>query len=51
MVEYTPEFTLEVQEVKGACPAGEVYAKQNMAAENGLMDFLYQRVRADPRTC
>jgi uncharacterized metal-binding protein len=33
MVEYTPEFTLEVQEVKGACPAGEVYAKQNMAAE------------------
>jgi len=32
MVEYTPEFTLEVQGVKGACSAGEVYAKQSMAA-------------------
>jgi len=32
IVEYTPEFILEAQEAKGACPAGEVYANQNMAA-------------------
>ena len=27
----TPDFSLEVEGVKGACPAGEVYAKQNIA--------------------
>ena len=27
---YTPDFSLEVQEVKGYCPAGEVYAKRNI---------------------
>ena len=31
MIESTPEFTLEVQEVKGACPAGEAYAQRSMA--------------------
>jgi len=31
MVEYTPDFTLEVEGVKGVCPAGEVYAKQTIA--------------------
>lgn len=28
---YTPDFSLKVQGVKGACPAGEKYAKQVMA--------------------
>ena len=27
----TPDFSLEVEGVKGACPAGEVYAKRNIA--------------------
>ena len=27
----TPDFSLAVEGVKGACPAGEVYAKQNIA--------------------
>ena len=31
MVHYTPDFTLEVEGVKGVCPAGEVYAKQTIA--------------------
>ena len=31
MAEYTPDFTLEVEGVKGVCPAGEVYAKQTIA--------------------
>ncbi len=30
---YTPDFSLDVQEVKGLCPAGEVWAKQNIAAK------------------
>jgi uncharacterized metal-binding protein len=30
METYTPDFSLEVQGVKGFCPAGEVYAKQQM---------------------
>ena len=30
MENYTPDFTLEVQGVKGFCPAGEVYAKRQM---------------------
>ena len=30
---YTPDFTLEVEGVKGCCPAGEKYAQQ-MSAEN-----------------
>jgi hypothetical protein len=32
MITYTPDFTLEVEGVKGRCPAGEKYAEQ-MAAE------------------
>ena len=28
---YTPDFSLEVEGVKGSCPAGEVYAKRNMS--------------------
>ena len=28
---YTPDFSLEVQGVKGVCPAGEVYAKRNIS--------------------
>ena len=31
MEDYTPDFTLAVQGVKGLCPAGEVYAKRNMS--------------------
>jgi hypothetical protein len=27
MEEYTPDFTLDVQRVKGSCPAGEGWAK------------------------
>ncbi|MDH3750283.1 MAG: putative zinc-binding protein [Gammaproteobacteria bacterium] len=27
----TPDFSIEVSEVKGLCPAGEVYAKQSIA--------------------
>jgi uncharacterized metal-binding protein len=27
----TPDFSLEVEGVKGACPAGEAYAKRNIA--------------------
>jgi uncharacterized metal-binding protein len=30
METYTPDFSLQVQGVKGFCPAGEVYAKQQM---------------------
>ena len=29
---YTPDFSLDVQEVKGLCPAGEMFAKQQLAA-------------------
>jgi uncharacterized metal-binding protein len=29
---YTSDFSLDVQGVKGYCPAGEVYAKQQLAA-------------------
>ena len=32
---YTPDFTLEVEGVKGRCPAGEKYAEQ-MAAEKKI---------------
>jgi uncharacterized metal-binding protein len=31
MDDFTPEFSLKVQKVKGVCPAGEVYARQQMA--------------------
>lgn len=31
MNSYTPDFSLDVQEVKGLCPAGEVWAKRNIA--------------------
>ena len=30
---HTPDFSLEVQGVKGLCPAGEVYAKQQIEAK------------------
>ena len=30
MDDYTADFSLEVQGVKGVCPAGEVYAKRNI---------------------
>lgn len=31
MQDQTPDFAVEVQGVKGFCPAGEVYAKRNIA--------------------
>lgn len=31
MAAYTPDFTLDVEGVKGVCPAGEVYATQTIA--------------------
>jgi uncharacterized metal-binding protein len=31
MDNYTPDFSLDVQGVKGFCPAGEVYSKQQIA--------------------
>jgi uncharacterized metal-binding protein len=31
MAKSTPDFSIEVSEVNGHCPAGEVYAKQNIA--------------------
>src|SRR6266702_6370228 len=31
MTESTPDFTLEVEGVKGVCPAGEVYSKRSIA--------------------
>lgn len=31
---YTPDFSLDVQGVKGFCPAGEAYAKQQLAAKS-----------------
>lgn len=31
MVKLTPDFSIEVSEVRGVCPAGEVYAKRNIA--------------------
>ena len=33
MGEYTPDFSLAVQGVKGLCPAGEDYAKKQIAAK------------------
>lgn len=30
---YTPDFTLDVQGIKGFCPAGEAYANQQIAAK------------------
>jgi uncharacterized metal-binding protein len=32
MEHYTPDFSLDVQGVKGFCPAGEAYAQQQMEA-------------------
>ena len=32
MDEYTPDFSVDVQAVKGLCPVGETYAKQQIAA-------------------
>lgn len=34
MEHYTPDFSLEVQGVKGFCPAGECYSKQQMAKKS-----------------
>jgi len=31
MIKSTPNFSIEVSEVKGVCPAGEIHAKQNIA--------------------
>lgn len=31
MVKSTPDFSIKVSEVTGFCPAGEIYAKQNIA--------------------
>ena len=31
MAETTPDFSLEISEVEGTCPAGEIYAKRNIA--------------------
>jgi hypothetical protein len=31
MEDYTPDFTVAVQGVKGFCPAGEAYAKRNIS--------------------
>jgi hypothetical protein len=31
MKDYTPDFTVAVQGVKGFCPAGEAYAKRNIS--------------------
>lgn len=33
MEDYTPDFSLDVQAVKGLCPAGEAYARQQVAAK------------------
>ena len=33
MQAYTPDFALKVQGVKGTCPAGEKYAKEQIAAK------------------
>jgi uncharacterized metal-binding protein len=33
MKEQTPDFSVEVQGVRGHCPAGEAYAKQQIAAK------------------
>ena len=33
MESYTPDFSLDVQGVKGLCPAGETYARQQLAAK------------------
>ncbi len=38
MAAYTPDFTLDVEGVKGVCPAGEVYATQTIA-ENKIPVF------------
>jgi uncharacterized metal-binding protein len=32
MQDYTPDFSVDVQAVKGLCPVGETYAKQQIAA-------------------
>lgn len=34
MEAYTPAFSLDVQAVKGFCPAGEAYAKQHIASKS-----------------
>ena len=30
---YTPDFSLQVEGVKGLCPVGEAYARQQLAAK------------------
>lgn len=34
MEPYTPAFTLDVQEVRGRCPAGETYAEEQIARKS-----------------
>lgn len=33
MADYTPDFSVDVQAVKGLCPAGEAYARQQISAK------------------
>ncbi len=33
MKEYTPDFSLDVQGVRGSCPTGEAYAREQVAAK------------------
>ncbi len=39
MDNYTPDFSLEVEEIAGVCPAGEIYAKQNIAEKRPLFSL------------
>ena len=34
MNDYTPDFSLEVEEIAGVCSAGEIYAKQTYCRKN-----------------
>jgi len=43
MAQYTPDFNLEVEGIKGVCPAGEVYAKQTIATRLLLRRTLHPR--------
>ena len=50
MVQYTPDFTLEVEGIKGVCPAGEVYAKQTIAEKKDTR-VLLRRTLHSRRHC
>ena len=36
MEDYTPDFSVAVQGVKGFCPAGEVYATRNISTQRAI---------------